>query len=828
MRAFAAALSPELRRLMDSAVATPNAIVNSALQPEEQKWSRQFYYMMSLTTNGEALRRLQNVSEGEGAEAWRTFSEHFEPKTAARYLGMLKEILNFDFGDLDKVIDRIEQFRSKIRKYEEQSGEKVPENVRQAAFQAGVQESVVRDHLALHAGRLVTFDKMVEEVEAVARTRGHSTQPMDIGTLQAEWRGNGKGKKGDGKGKGKGKAKGGGKATAGKGDTNANKDKKCFYCDKVGHVKTECRKKAKDDADRKTGGGQQAGLAAGEAATGAPLATPPGIGGRATSMRMLTVPTYSDEELELPMRLFMLNDTTAPPGHHRVCVDSGAARSACPKSYAADRPTVPSSRQLAFQTASGEILDHYGTKMVPYDLGNFGHLGINYEVTDVNGPVAAVSSMNDSGLTVVFTPNGSWVSNEAPPRPTERVDMVREQRTFWLDVPRSTESQLSHLMPLRQEQAAAPALVGRPADEAAAAELQCRAGGLAGGDQPKDEGVLEARRRPQPKGPTEDERTNHELTHVVFRSWCRHCISTRAKEDPHRRTEAHEGGVPKVMMDWLFFTSDSQPNTMLPALLVYDLTSSAVSALQVGKDCSATTVAAVVQVLDTWGHADVILHMDGEPASKALIRAVAAARGHRTLPRHGPPHSHQSQGPVEATIEVFRGIFTANKLALESAIGKTLPLENILWSWLVRHVGWLITRFNTGADGLTPYRRLFGKPYAGAICRFGEYVHHKRAGRPSSRVEPRWDLGVWLGKQDSTDEHVLGTPSGAHASRSIYRMPADQCFSQEAISRMEGTPLDPRPANAAREQQQRRTYITKRWGRPQRTHTRLPAMRRPR
>ncbi len=52
------------------------------------------------------------------------------------YLGMLREILNFDFGDMEKVIDRIEQFRSRIRKYEEQSGEKVTENVRQAAFQA--------------------------------------------------------------------------------------------------------------------------------------------------------------------------------------------------------------------------------------------------------------------------------------------------------------------------------------------------------------------------------------------------------------------------------------------------------------------------------------------------------------------------------------------------------------------------------------------------------------------------------------------------------------------------------------------------------------------
>ncbi len=159
MKAFAAALSPELRHLMDSASATQTSIVNIALSTDEQKWSRQLYYMLSLTTSGEALRRLQNVEEGEGAEGWRVFSEHYEPKTAVRYLGMLREILNFDFGDMEKVIDRIEQFRSRIRKYEEQSGEKVTENVRQAAFHdalfsimcmgAGIQDSVVRDHLAL-------------------------------------------------------------------------------------------------------------------------------------------------------------------------------------------------------------------------------------------------------------------------------------------------------------------------------------------------------------------------------------------------------------------------------------------------------------------------------------------------------------------------------------------------------------------------------------------------------------------------------------------------------------------------------------------------------
>ena len=31
------------------------------------------------------------------------------------------------------------------------------------------------------------------------------------------------------------------------------------------------------------------------------------------------------------------------------------------------------------------------------------------------------------------------------------------------------------------------------------------------------------------------------------------------------------------------------------------------------------------------------------------------------------------------------------------------------------------------------------------------------SGHPSSRVEPRWELGVWFGKTELTDEHLLGT-----------------------------------------------------------------------
>ena len=145
-------------------------------------------------------------------------------------------------------------------------------------------------------------------------------------------------------------------------------------------------------------------------------------------------------------------------------------------------------------------------------------------------------------------------------------------------------------------------------------------------------------------------------------------------------------------------------------------------AMQSTKDSSVVTVGAMVQTLETWCHTDVVLHANGEPATKSMVRSVANARVHRTLPRHGPPHSHQSQGPVEACIQVYRGIFVANKLALEAGIGCRLLLKHTAVVWLVRHVAWLITRYSTGRDGCSPFRRIFGKPYNGSICKFGEHT----------------------------------------------------------------------------------------------------------
>ena len=126
----------------------------------------------------------------------------------------------------------------------------------------------------------------------------------------------GKGKDGksrDGKGKdGKWKTKGKDRKDKVESKSSSqNKDKKCFYCDKIGHKKADCRKKKRDDEERKTT------LAQNSLTSSSDATSPPGL---------MNVPTslfhVSDDEFHRPMRIFAL---IAGLQVDRVMVDSSAA-----------------------------------------------------------------------------------------------------------------------------------------------------------------------------------------------------------------------------------------------------------------------------------------------------------------------------------------------------------------------------------------------------------------------------------------------------------------------------------------------------------------------
>ena len=55
-----------------------------------------------------------------------------------------------------------------------------------------------------------------------------------------------------------------------------------------------------------------------------------------------------------------------------------------------------------------------------------------------------------------------------------------------------------------------------------------------------------------PYKPAQDEVDDHDLTHLPYRSWCRHCIRGRGKETGHFQQKESSRTVPEFHMDFCF------------------------------------------------------------------------------------------------------------------------------------------------------------------------------------------------------------------------------------------------------------------------------------
>ena len=60
---------------------------------------------------------------------------------------------------------------------------------------------------------------------------------------------------------------------------------------------------------------------------------------------------------------------------------------------------------------------------------------------------------------------------------------------------------------------------------------------VCGIDEEADGGASrEVRKMVSPQMPSQQEVEAHELTHLPFRNWCRHCMRGRGKEMPHKKS----------------------------------------------------------------------------------------------------------------------------------------------------------------------------------------------------------------------------------------------------------------------------------------------------
>ena len=304
---------------------------------------------------------------------------------------------------------------------------------------------------------------------------------------------------------------------------------------------------------------------------------------------------------------------------------------------------------------------------------------------------------------------------------------------------------------------------------------------------------------PVPHEPSEFEKQKHNLTHIPFQPWCTSCVKGKAQAEPHKRTERiiEDSELPVIQCDYLML-KDTAGTSGLKVLSMYVRTfgygMSTVVETKGPTDMFATMWA--VKMLSFLGLSDIILQCDPEPSLIKWAESVKSKRTERTVIRSSPRRSHQSNGGVENYQKQLQGQVRTMLAAMQEHTKYRPSADNALMRWIVRHAAWLIPRFR-GSEIQSPFYRAMGGPYRGKLVEFGETVlAHlpevgKGSGNPAPKLADRWKSGVWLGKSDLTDEHLVRTDDGVVYARSVRRL-AENSWSEENLKAVVETPQKPR------------------------------------
>ena len=212
------------------------------------------------------------------------------------------------------------------------------------------------------------------------------------------------------------------------------------------------------------------------------------------------------------------------------------------------------------------------------------------------------------------------------------------------------------------------------------------------------------------------EKGTHELTHTSFR-WCSHCVQEpRTIHITDNRTKSQSS-----RSSWRTncFMQDAPGSELFTILDMLDVALGMMAAISVEEKGPATyVVSAVVEHLRAWGRKKVIFRIDGEPATRALGVAIQHARSEETVIECRPKYSSPSMGPVENMNKELCGLVRCFRVYLREKAKLEITTESPLLPWLVRHCGWILSRYAVRADGRTGYSRLKGREYTSGIAFF--------------------------------------------------------------------------------------------------------------
>ena len=328
-------------------------------------------------------------------------------------------------------------------------------------------------------------------------------------------------------------------------------------------------------------------------------------------------------------------------------IDSGASVHVCPPDHGQENGLRKSSKTRPLLTASGAEMKLHGMRQVTYDT-EVGKITTDYRVLDVRRPIWSLGSMTGSGCDVHFTKNRCWISKDDG----KELDMIRSGGVFFVAArPSKSSSKEASTLELNPVTAAEVEQAALAREHAAFGTPGPAAGAMQDGD---GEPTVRIKVPTGPATPSAEERALHEASgHVPHRSWCQWCIAARSADKPHLRRQQPDTdeAVPRIEFDFADLGREEDQVLPIPSLNAFDVGSESLSATlchtKAFSECLVDTILAFVEAL---GHNVVMLHSDHEPVLVQLLKTVQSRRVKRTLVRHGPRTSHQSQGKIDTSV----------------------------------------------------------------------------------------------------------------------------------------------------------------------------------
>ena len=396
--------------------------------------------------------------------------------------------------------------------------------------------------------------------------------------------------------------------------------------------------------------------------------------------------------------------------------------------------------------------------------------------------------------------NSNEVDGEAGGRERgrEETDEEAERRTKFLKGSGQSSGSVGEHHE-RAEKASGSGSSKEERENAGEVDEEIREEGLVHSDEQDMGDVRQMKKLIDPKLPSREEVESHEMTHLPFRNWCRHCVKGRGVEAPHRSVDRDERGIPEIHVDYAFPNSEVGTEGLIVLVAKERDSRMVLSEVvprkgTVGKFAATRTVAFIREL--GYGESSIILKSDQEPAMLALVNDIIKHRAPaQTIPEQSPIGSSGSNGIIERGVQSFEMMMRVLKDALEFKWKVSIPDDHPVLTWMVGYSSLLLNRFEVGADGKTNYERLKGKSAKTNGLEFGEGLLFKMKAKREGigKLASVWQDGVYLGIRAVSGEIIVGTGEGIFRTRTVRRKPLETRWSNENTLMIGGVPWKTSP-----------------------------------